>query len=213
MQNFMLVSPSELFCQNNGLSSSTTNKGSIHKKDTILSENNHLVTDQQEVCNIFNNFFVNVAKNIGDNSVNVDDSHPSITSIKENNALTPEFNFTSINNTFIEKQINNLNIKKATGHDGISAKLVKLAKPVVIEPLTSIVNASINTSIFTDKLKIEEVKPLHKKSSLLEKGNYRPVSILPFFSKIFERAMNKQVTDFFDHHFNIFLSAFWHVYG
>ena len=67
--------------------------------------------------------------------------------------------------------------------------------------------------IFPDNLKIAEVKPLHKKNSLLEKGNYRPVSILPIFSKIFERAMNKEVSDFFDHHFNIFLSAFRPVYG
>ena len=183
------------------------------KRIQFLSENNQLITNQQEVCTIFNDFFVNVAKNIGDNSVYIDDSHPSISNIKKNNSYNQEFDFTPVDSTFIEKQINNLNVKKATGHDGISAKLIKLAKPTVIEPLTTIVNTTLNTSVFPDQLKIAEVKPLHKKNSLHDKGNYRPVSILPIFSKIFERAMNKQVTDYFGHHFNIYLSAFRPGYG
>jgi hypothetical protein len=49
--------------------------------------------------------------------------------------------------------INKLNIKKATGFDGISAKMIKLAKPVVTGPITSLINKSIETSIFPDQLK------------------------------------------------------------
>ena len=50
-----------------------TNKGSIWKKETILSENDVLITKQG--CDIFNNYFVNVAKNIGNNCTKVDDAH------------------------------------------------------------------------------------------------------------------------------------------
>jgi hypothetical protein len=78
-----------------------------------------------------------------------------------------------------------LNIKKAPGFDGISAKMIKLAKPVVTGPITSLINKSIETSIFPDQLKVTQVKPLFKnKTDQLDKANYRPVSVLPAISKI-----------------------------
>jgi hypothetical protein len=48
--------------------------------------------------------------------------------------------FKPVISTFVYKQINKLNIKKATGFDGISAKMIKLAKPVVTGPITSLIN-------------------------------------------------------------------------
>jgi hypothetical protein len=64
-----------------------TNKGIVNQKDTVLSENDVLITKQDEVCEIFNNLFVNVAKNIGNNQINVDGDHPSILEIKNNRHL------------------------------------------------------------------------------------------------------------------------------
>ena len=61
-----------------------TNKGNLNQKDTVLSENDVLITKQDEVCEIFNNFFVNVAKNIGNNQINVDGDHPSNFEIRNN---------------------------------------------------------------------------------------------------------------------------------
>jgi hypothetical protein len=48
-----------------------TNKDIVNQKDTVLSEKDVLITKQDEVCEIFNNFFDNVAKNIGNNQINV----------------------------------------------------------------------------------------------------------------------------------------------
>ena len=104
-------------------------------------------------------------------------------------------------------------VSEATGHDGISAKLVKIAKPVISGHLTNLVNKSLTTSVFPLNLKKAQVTPLHKKNSTLEKGNYRPVSILPVLSKIYERAIHIQISEFFNSHFNIFLSAFRSGYG
>ena len=55
-----------------------TNKGTKTSKDTILCENNSLINDQEEFCKVLNNFFVNVARNIGNNSILVHEEHPSI---------------------------------------------------------------------------------------------------------------------------------------
>ena len=102
-----------------------TNKGSIIHKDTILYENANLVNDQTEVSEIFNDFFVNVAKNIGNDAVQIDSSHPSITKIEENISSSVKFDFKPVNEEFINKQIDKLGTKKATGHDRIPSKIVK----------------------------------------------------------------------------------------
>ena len=71
-----------------------TNKGNVHQKETVLSENNVLITKQEEVCEIFNDYFVNVAKNIGSSQIKVDDDHPSILAIKDNIPDLDQNNFT-----------------------------------------------------------------------------------------------------------------------
>ncbi len=53
-------------------------------------------------------------------------------------------------------------------------------------PMVKLVNKSIETSTFPDMLKRAEVTPVFKKNNALDKKNYRPISILPCMSKVFE---------------------------
>lgn len=62
------------------------------------------------------------------------------------------------------------------------------------------VNQSLNTGIFPDLLKIAKVIPLHKKDDDTIFDNYRPISILPALSKVFERVMFNQIHGFFKFH-------------
>ena len=92
--------------------------------------------------------------------------------------------------------------------------MIKLAKPVVTGPITSLINKSIETSIFPDQLKVAQVNPLFKnKNDQLDKTNYRPVSVLPAISKLFERTIFDQLSSFFENHFHPFLSAFRSGHG
>ena len=97
-------------------------------------------------------------------------------------------------------------LKKATGVDNISPKLHHYAKPVIAKPISDLVNLSLSSATFPDSLKIAHVAPIHKKNSVLEKGNYRPVSVLSAISKIFETAIEKQLSDHFENLFNPFFS-------
>ena len=56
----------------------------------------------------------------------------------------------------------------------------------------------MNKDIFPHELKHADIKPIYKKESRNEKENYRPVSVLPNLSKIFERCMYDQLKDYFD---------------
>ena len=86
-----------------------------------------------------------------------------------------------------------MNVKTATGHDGISSKILKLARPVIVKPITNLINLTIECSKIPDNAKDAMVTPLHKKNSSLDKENYRHVRILPVISKIFEKAINAQL--------------------
>ena len=125
------------------------------------------------------NLFVTVAKNIGENSIPINSDHPSIVKIQENNLAQSVLDFKPVEEEFISKLINKLSTKKATGHDGISAKILKLAKPAILKPLIYLINETIQMSQFPDECKKAMVSPLHKKNSTQDKENYRPVSILP----------------------------------
>ena len=92
-------------------------------------------------------------------------------------------------------------------------QLLHFAKPIIVKPLTDIVNLSISTSTFPDRLKEVQVAPSHKKNSALEKGNYRPVSGLPAIWQIFENAIEAQLVNYFENIFNPFLAAFRSGFG
>ena len=65
---------------------------------------------------------------------------------------------------------------------------------MIVKPITSLINLTIECSKFPDNANNAMVTPLHKRNSNLDKENYRPVSILPVISKIYERAkMNNYV--------------------
>ena len=93
-------------------------------------------------------------------------------------------------------EINNLDAKKSGDIYGISPKFVKIAATRITLPLTIIFNKSIREGYFPEKLKTAKIIPLHKGGSALTISNYRPISLLPIFSKIFERLMYNRLTKF-----------------
>ena len=80
-------------------------------------------------------------------------------------------------------------------------------------PLTNLINLSIERSCFPSDLKKSELSPLYKCKDSLVSGNYRPLSILPSVSKIFEKIYNQQLYEYFKHVLSDLLSAFRKRYG
>ena len=90
----------------------------------------------------------------------------------------------------MEKRLSRINNTKATGMDGIQPKFLKMSTPVVASHVTNLINSTIETSVFSNALKCAEVTPIFKKSDSLNKANYRPVSMLPTISKLYERVLS-----------------------
>merc|ERR1711884_504712 len=82
--------------------------------------------------------------------------------------------------------------------DGVSSILLKKLCPEINEVLTCIINQSLMTGIFPSSLKIAKISPIYKKEDPHLTDNYRPISLLPVISKIFEKVAFKQVYDYFN---------------
>ena len=80
----------------------------------------------------------------------------------------------------------------------MSVKLLKFGKPVLVKPITNLINTIISVSTFPKGLKGAQVTPLFKKNDLMLKANYTPVRILPIHSKKLKTNMCKQLSNYFD---------------
>ena len=119
------------------------------------------------------------------------------------------FTFNSVSCEEMGNKLLRLDCKKSTGYDNVPPKLVKLGAMQLCIPVTSLINRSIKSyCIFPDLLKGAEVTPIFKKGDIKNKKNYRPVSVLPCMSKIFESALVEQVTEYFSDIFSPYLSGF-----
>lgn len=157
-------------------------------KQTIdsIKINHNTITNQSDIANLLNRLYV--TQNV-DNSMN-STYNISFKSISNSIFLTPADEDEIIS---IVKKLKN---KKSSGADGISMKVIKACIIFIAKPLSYLVNKMFETGRFPDKLKLSIVKPLHKKGSKDNPDNYRPIALLPAFSKIFERALYNRLTKF-----------------
>ena len=153
--------------------------------------NNRSIADQKEIADQFNIFFSSIGSTLSD-SIEIADSTLDFTDYL-NNPTEHHFNFNTITESETLSIINKLKNKNSSGKDEISNKLLKSIKDEIAKPLTIIINQSLKTGVFPDALKIAKVKPLYKKGDNFCLNNYRPISLLPTISKIFERVMFTQL--------------------
>ena len=164
----------------------------------LLSENDTIISNQISVASTLNEFFVNAAQDISSVPIPEDIlNHPSIQKITAHIPAPTGFDFSPVTSESINTFISKSNPKKATGVNGIPAKLIKSCSKSISEPLAKLINHSFATSAFPNRLKEAQVIPVYKKKDPLDKQNYRPISILPFISKLFENAINSQLSSHF----------------
>ena len=108
------------------------------------------------------------------------------------------FTFQPITEVKISEIIGNLKNKSSYGHDCLSNIMIKKAQGPLIKPLTLLINPSLSTGIFPNKLKISRVKPLFKKGKVYLFSNYRPISLLPPLSKIYEHVVFEQLLQYME---------------
>ena len=142
-----------------------------------------MLTDSDEIANKFNNYFVNIGRLL---SEQITSPHTSGEYLGDRPNVSFKFSPVSedrIGNIII---IKHLKSKSSYGYDEISNNLIKHASNSLIKPLTLIVNQVLHTGIFPRQLKLSRVKPIHNSGEQSHFCNYRPISLLPSMSKVFE---------------------------
>ena len=117
------------------------------------------------------------------------------------NSIQNSFVFRSVADIDVEVAIRNLK-NKSSPLNTYPTKVVKVISPLIVPILTKLINDSISQSHFPESLKIARVIPIFKSGDKSNVTNYRPISILPVFSKIFERIIYNQLYKFLEK-FNI----------
>ena len=86
--------------------------------------------------------------------------------------------------------------RKAPGYDNISMRVIKHSFHLISAPVANIINLSLLQGVYPDKLKIGKVIPIYKTEDPSLFVNYRPISLLPYFSKFFEKVMYNRLVEF-----------------
>ena len=109
------------------------------------------------------------------------------------------FEFKEVDQKCVERLIDRMKAKVATGYDGIPSRIIKDLKQEASVDLAKLVNLSYRTSVFPDRLKHALIKAIYKnKGNQNEPEYYRPISILSVISKVFERSATDQVVEYLE---------------
>ena len=101
----------------------------------------------------------------------------------------PNINYQYTSTKEIEQIISSLKSKNSHGYYDVFVNILKSSSPYISSPLCHICNKMLSTGIFPDRLKYAVVKPIFKNGDKSHVSNYRPISLLPAFSKVLEKVI------------------------
>ena len=168
-------------------------------RQTTFIEKNNVVINTNDIADSFNKYFINVTKDIIKN-IEISNDPPSIY-LKSPNTYSLFMN--PVSELEIVDILKELKQNTSPGLDNLHPSAVKLSTPYISSILAYLINCSLNDGLFPDILKLARVTPIYKEgdNSLLE--NYRPISVLNIFSKVYETVIKTRLNEFFDK-YNIF---------
>jgi len=148
---------------------------------------NKIIINCKEKARLFNEYFLEQCKPIANGSILP--NFILLTNSKLDSIL--------INRNIISSIIKNINCNKAHGPDNITGRMIELCGDDLTLPLCIIYNNILKTGIFPNIWKSANVTPTHKKDNKQFINNYRPISLLPLFSKIFEKIIFSKMYNYF----------------
>ena len=161
------------------------NKSNIPRIPPLLV-NNKFITNCKEKAKIFNEYFVSQCTPFNNCS-----SLPAFDFITDQ-----RLSDIGVSSAEIIEIISKLDTNKSHGHDNLSVQMIKICGEDLAVPLKIIFDNILSTSIFPDQWKKAHVTPVHKKDDKQIVTNYRPISLLPIFAKMFEKIVFKNLYNY-----------------
>lgn len=188
---------------------SEVGRNNVNKTQNItIMEGEVTHSDPKIISEMFNDYFINVIDDISiDNNIQIDEQYVKTNEISFNvNNMSFHnrcFHLKPVDDKEVEKVIMSLKNKASYGFDEIPVSILKSTKTQISPVLKHVINSSFVSGYFPDKLKMSKVIPLFKKDDRHKISNYRPVSLLPTISKIFEKIVCNQLVSYLEQ-FNLF---------
>ena len=191
------------------------------KKKITLIENDTIITEDAKVAETMNTFFSKgVENNLCNSEYETEEvldvnqiitkfrNHPSVIKIKEKVISINKFSFAPCTLDRMKKVIIKLNTTKPTTYNNIPAKIIVEHSDVCSNHIHKLYNNYIPNGTFPDPMKLADITPSHKKLDKCAKENYRPISILSSFSKIFETLMHENMSHYMENILSPYLCGF-----
>jgi len=191
-----IAKPSKLWkvLKSIGLPSHASNTAKV----CLKNKDNALLFEPKETSNVFKDFYENLAQSLVDKlppapkRFNLDTTK----TFYERLNISSTFNLHEVDQAFVLKMLEQTNANKAPGVDKLPGIFIKDGASLLAAPITQLINLSISSSTFPDPFKIAKLVALYKKGCKTDPKNYRPVSLLPLLSKIFEKVVHLQTEKF-----------------
>lgn len=169
----------------------------LHKNNntplvTSFKINNAETTDKSVIVNKFNEYFVNIGPSLANKFSDSTDNF--MTYLRGN--YKDSFSLFPTSPEEIINVVQAMASKKSSGYDNVSVDIMKLAILYVAKPMSKIINNSFFSGVVPDDIKIAKVCPIYKNGDKAEVSNYRPISVLSSFSKIFEKVVCNRLTNY-----------------
>jgi hypothetical protein len=166
-------------------------KPQVRVVDEIVCHNN-IISDPTLIANKFNNFFANVGSELAKKIPPVSENFEHFLPLSNPNSIF----LNPTDDLEVKQIILALKNSYSKGHDNLSVNTIKNCSDQLAGPLSMIFNKSIEEGIIPDDLKIAKITPVYKSDDKKTVSNYRPISVLPAFSKILERLVYNRLLDF-----------------
>ena len=179
-------------------------KWKVIKEGLLLSKNNENITEinsngillnnEQEISDAFKMHFETCASKLAENLPNGMDT----------SSIMPQGNLWSFKHTHegeIVKIIKSLMNKNSSGPDSLTNRMLKKEPFLFARLLKPLINESLDEGVFPTELKTANIIPIFKKGDKTNMNNYRPISLLPVISKVYEKILNLQLTSIVDNGF------------
>ena len=163
----------------------------IHR---VLKPNTCCIKDDPDKLN---EHFVSTASRLTGNISNPHDIQTFLDSLSDDDT-TRNFKLEHTTYNTILKALKKIRSDCSTGYDNIPIRYLKHVAEALASPLTCIINNCIEKSIFPHQWKTAKIRPILKISNPVKISDYRPISILPILSKVFERVILEQLFNFIE---------------
>ena len=167
-------------------------KGAKKKNNIVkLIVNKKQLTDSSDIANAMNKHFCEIGPKLASKIEEGIDYKDYLGNPSENS-----FFLKAVDENDVLRELLKLNHRKSAGPDELSPKLVKMCAYSLYKPLTFLFNQSISTGEYPNCFKIAKLVPLYKADKHCDPSNYRPISLLNCFDKVFEKLINRQLKDY-----------------